>query len=212
MFKPERLAYWYLRLNGFSQFENFLVHVESGQSGTDADLIGVRFRDRRELLTHSSPPLPDDGQFIDYTTPILVVVAEVKANKCALNETWTNSAKTNVQRALRAIGCYAESEVEIAANAIYKTGCFRSEQTTFRLLAFGDKKVEGLIPSVPQTTFNEMLSFIFKRLNSYFEYKRDVEQWSKDGKYLQELVQRGSKEQDFINRARPEFGLSQEHR
>ena len=48
---PERLAYWYLRLNGFLLWENLVLHPDQGaQQHTDADLVGVKFGHRSELL------------------------------------------------------------------------------------------------------------------------------------------------------------------
>ena len=41
---PEKVAYWYFRLNGFLQIENFVVHPERrGSQRTDADLHGLRY-------------------------------------------------------------------------------------------------------------------------------------------------------------------------
>lgn len=46
---PERLAYWYFRLNGFMTIENFLVHPETGSNPrTDVDILATRFAHRRE--------------------------------------------------------------------------------------------------------------------------------------------------------------------
>jgi hypothetical protein len=48
---PEKVAYWYFRLNGFFQIENFVVHPERrGTQRTDADLLAVRFPHRAERL------------------------------------------------------------------------------------------------------------------------------------------------------------------
>lgn len=48
---PEKVAYWYFRLNGFLQIENFVVHPERrGGQRTDADLLAVRFPHRAERL------------------------------------------------------------------------------------------------------------------------------------------------------------------
>jgi hypothetical protein len=56
----DKAAYWYFRLNGFLQIENFVVHPERrGSQRTDADLLGVRFRHRAEFaFDHHTP---DDG-------------------------------------------------------------------------------------------------------------------------------------------------------
>ncbi len=48
---PEKVAYWYFRLNGFLQIENFVVHpTRQGSQRTDADLLAIRFPDRKEFL------------------------------------------------------------------------------------------------------------------------------------------------------------------
>jgi hypothetical protein len=48
---PEKVAYWYFRLNGFFQIENFVVHpARRGGQRTDADLLTVRFPHRAERL------------------------------------------------------------------------------------------------------------------------------------------------------------------
>jgi hypothetical protein len=58
---PEKVAYWYFRLNGFLQVENFVVHPgRRGSQRTDADLLGVRFLHRAEFLLHHPEPLRDD--------------------------------------------------------------------------------------------------------------------------------------------------------
>jgi hypothetical protein len=58
---PERVAYWYFRLNGFLQIENFVLHPAGGGSQrTDADLLAVRFPDRKELLFDHAEPMQDD--------------------------------------------------------------------------------------------------------------------------------------------------------
>ena len=59
---PEKVAYWYFRLNGFLQIENFVVHP-GGRGGqrTDADQLAVRFPHRAEFLfDHPDRPMPDD--------------------------------------------------------------------------------------------------------------------------------------------------------
>jgi hypothetical protein len=58
---PEKVAYWYFRLNGFLQIENFIVHPSvRGSQRTDADLVAVRFPHRAEFLLDHPHPMPDD--------------------------------------------------------------------------------------------------------------------------------------------------------
>ena len=61
MVTPEALAYWYFRLNGFLTTANFVIHDEGGAGQrTDADILGVRFPFRAELL---EDPMVDDALF-----------------------------------------------------------------------------------------------------------------------------------------------------
>lgn len=47
----ERLAAWYLRLNGFFLVENFVLHGTAGEARTaDADLLAIRLRDSTESI------------------------------------------------------------------------------------------------------------------------------------------------------------------
>ena len=59
--QPERLAYWYLRLNGFLTIPNFVVHPDTGSNQeTEVDVLGVRFPYRAENL---DDPMEDDSYF-----------------------------------------------------------------------------------------------------------------------------------------------------
>ena len=35
----EELAYWYLRLNGFFLIENFVIHNQEHENGSDVDML-----------------------------------------------------------------------------------------------------------------------------------------------------------------------------
>src|SRR5437764_11426823 len=85
---PEKVAYWYFRLNGFLQIENFVVHPERrGGQRTDADLLAVRFPYRAErLFDNPSDIMADDEQRLSLSRNLIdVVIAEVKRNQpCTL--------------------------------------------------------------------------------------------------------------------------------
>ncbi|MDV6376422.1 hypothetical protein [Deinococcus arenicola] len=38
----EKLAYWYLRLNGFFPLANFVLHNEGERRGSDSDVLAIR--------------------------------------------------------------------------------------------------------------------------------------------------------------------------
>ena len=98
MLNAEKVAYWYFRLNGFLQFENFVVHPEKrGSQRTDADLVGVRFRHRKEFAFDHPHPMPDDERLELSPRFTDVVIVEVKTSQpCTLNGPWTNPERKNV--------------------------------------------------------------------------------------------------------------------
>ena len=95
-FEAERLAYWYLRLNGFLTIENFILHDEAGgPQRTDLDLIAVRFPYRREALREYNDGLEwmeDDQRFAEKQITFGAFV-EVTTGPCKLNGPWTDRTK-----------------------------------------------------------------------------------------------------------------------
>jgi hypothetical protein len=87
--KPEKVAYWYFRLNGFFQIENFVVHPERrGGQRTDADLLAVRFPHRAErLFDDPNDIMADDEDRLSLSKDLIdVLIVEVKTNQpCTLN-------------------------------------------------------------------------------------------------------------------------------
>ena len=104
---PEKVAYWYFRLNGYLQIENFVIHPgRRGGQRTDADLLAVRFPHRAErLIDDPNDIMPDDEPRLSlYHDLNDVVIAEVKTNQpCTLNGPWTREDRQNVHRVLAAI-------------------------------------------------------------------------------------------------------------
>ena len=96
MTTPERLAYWYLRLNGFLQLEDFVIHPDRGaEQCIDADLLGIRLKYRFELLEE---PMEDDPPVADCQSLCNVIIGEVKRGRCGLNGPWTNREALNINR------------------------------------------------------------------------------------------------------------------
>ncbi|MCR4433802.1 MAG: hypothetical protein NUV70_07125 [Caldiserica bacterium] len=204
-FIPERLVYWYLRLNGFLILENFIIHPDQGHlQRTDADFLGVRFKHRRELLINS---MEDDPRVSDCSTFCNVIIAEVKRGQCALNGPWTNPSDENMHRILRAIGCFEEREMEDAAIALYQKGRFQNDNITCRLLAFGNQKGKLPIEGVRQILFSDVIQFIYKRFSDYPRQKSSVANWPRDGRKLRYLFDRCGSEDEFEEEVRKAFGL-----
>lgn len=196
---PEKVAYWYFRLNGFLQIENFVVHPErSGGQRTDADLLAVRFPYRAErLFDNPSDVMADDVDRLSLSSgQIDVVIAEVKTNQpCTLNGPWTRQDQQNVHRVLAAIGCLPPDRIEGAAAEIYNQGIYISENgIRVRLVAVGRERDDVLAtdyPHVLQLVWTDLLTFIWSRFDRYRRQKRQVDQWDAQGRKLNQLA-RGS--------------------
>lgn len=201
---PERVAYWYFRLNGFLQIENFVVHPKLyGGQRTDADLIGVRFPYRAERLIDN----PDDLMEDDFERLHLlndradIVIAEVKTGRCALNGPWTNEEDQNINRVLAAIGSLPADMIDEAANALYAAASFdQPDHPRIRLILVGreaDSAIAEKYAGITQLTWAEVLSFIWQRFHRYSRQKAQVDQWDHVGRCLKELVRRND-EREFV--------------
>lgn len=185
-YSPERLAYWYFRMNGFLTTENFIVHPDEGRNqGTDADLLAVRFMHRAENLVS---PMRDDPRVADCSSFPNIIIAEIKTGRCALNGPWTDPARMNMERVLRAIGCVVEQGVQQAASCLYRNGLWQNESVCVRLFAVGEEKSQLVIPETQQLTWSEIIQFLNERFREYRQQKSSVGQWTADGKKLQRLA------------------------
>ena len=211
---PEKVAYWYFRLNGFLQIENFVVHEvagkQRGNQRTDADLLGVRFRHRSEfLIDRPQEPMEDDPHLL--LSPDLddVVIVEVKANQqCALNGPWTNPTDRNMHRVLAAIGLAPQDAIDEVAKRIYDDGCIIFSGTRIRLVAIGDRQNSNLgqtYQGVVQLTWDDVLGFIYARFHRYQSQKRNVHQWDASGHLLKRFAKENRRRDDpsaFVDHAR----------
>lgn len=182
---PEKIAYWFFRLNGCFTFENFIVHpdVRGGQR-TDADLIPLRFAHRRELLT-SGQPMQDHPLFDKQQVRISVFFVEVKTGKCELNGPWTNPEKENLQRVLYALGLFPESEVPQVAADLYGNLHSSRHDIALQFTAIGRSVNSRLRDrAVPQLTWPDVLSWIHSRFLIFHEQKEDHRQWDNTAKRL----------------------------
>lgn len=212
---PEKVAYWYFRLNGFFQIENFVVHpTKSGGQRTDADLLAVRFPFRAErLIDNPNDTMADDRQRLMLSDDrIEVFVAEVKTNQpCTLNGPWTRRDQQNVDRVLAAIGCLPPSQIEKAAEDIYRTGTHVSDLgPRIRLVAVGrerSKKLSATYPDVPQLIWKDVLTFIGDRLRRYRQQKTQVDQWDAEGHNIKRFAEESANVGDFVNRALDVMGV-----
>ena len=212
---PEKVAYWYFRLNGFLQIENFVVHPERrGAQRTDADLLAVRFPYRAERLFDDPHDImrDDEARLSRSADQIDVVIAEVKTNQpCSLNGPWTREDHQNVHRVLAAIGCLPPGHIEQAAADIYKAGIHRSELgMRVRLVAVGASRSDELattFPEVTQLVWPEMLAFIWDRFHTYRRQKTQVEQWDGQGRLLKHIADQSRDSEEFVAAALARMGV-----
>lgn len=205
---PEMVAYWYFRLNGFLQIENFVVHPERrGSQRTDADLLAVRFPFRAErLFDDQNDIMADDVERLALSVDLVdIVIAEVKSNQpCTLNGPWTQEDRQNVHRVLAAIGCLPPDRIEAAAAQIYLAGFHQGDALRVRLVAVGRDRNEKIAldyPEVTQLLWADMLAFIWHRFRRYRQQKTQVDQWDAEGQRIKNLADRSNEVEDFIREA-----------
>jgi hypothetical protein len=205
-FNPERLAYWYLRLNGFLTIENFIVHDETGgPQRTDIDLVALRLPHRREALISYGEDvrwMADDRRFAEKKTPFAAFV-EVKSGPCELNRPWTAPEKDNMPRAIKAIGFFSTiKEVKSASKQIYTTGSYVSDNIELGIISIGDTENPELadrLPNVMQVRWSEVKDFIFERFRNFERVKREHPQWDFDGHLLWRVFQENRDKEAFAS-------------
>jgi hypothetical protein len=207
---PEKLVYWYLRLNGFLQIENFYVHpAGTGGARTDADLLAVRFPHRAErLFDRPTDVMMDDEKNLFLTHErIDIVIAEVTRLRCKLNGPWTDREKQNIHRVLAAIGCIPGGMIGEAADALYQYGYFEDPKLLrVRLVAIGSERNTDIavrFPQVVQIIWDDLLRFVWQRFQKYRNQKADTQHWDTTGRTLKRWVNEArGREEDFIIRSR----------
>jgi hypothetical protein len=197
---PEKIAYWFFRLNGCPTITNFVVHPDRGGSQrTDVDVLAVRFPYRIELST-SDDPMQDHPVFKS-DGKIDIIFAEVKHGLCSLNGPWTNPEDKNMQRTLYAVGAFDSHRVPEVAKALYKEGCYQDDIYRVRLFALGETKNDAILPNAVQLVWDEILAFIFDRFNRYKAQKAHHGQWDSTGRQLYTLASSHTQE-EFIETVR----------
>ena len=213
---PEKVAYWYFRLNGFLQIENFVVHpTRRGGQRTDADIIAARFPHRAEFLFDDANRIMADdhvGISLSYDR-IDVVIAEVKTNQqCTLNGPWTREDQQNVHRVLAAIGCLPRAEIGQAAVAIYSRGLYENaEGVRICLVAIGREpgaELAAAYPAVVQLTWQRLARFMWQRFRDYRQQKTQVNQWDEQGRRIKRLADQSDDAEEFIAEVLQSMGVS----
>ena len=211
---PEKVAYWYFRLNGFLQIENFVIHPDRrGGQRTDADLLAVRFPFRAErLFDDPNDIMADDVRQLALSRDLIdIVIAEVKTNQpCTLNGPWTRQDRRNIHRVLAAIGCVPPDRIETAAADMYRAGFHCGVSLRIRLAAVGRERngdITKTYPEVTQLLWSEILTFIWDRFHRYRQQKTQVDQWDPEGHKIKRLADQSNDLADFTGRAMHLMGV-----
>lgn len=186
----ERLAYWFLRLNGFMTTCNFVVHPERADANdhypqqTEVDVLAVRFPYRIENRVR---PMVDHPSVVD-DLAIQLVLAETKTGVCSLNQSWTEPERENYQKILGAAGVVPKEQIEVAAAALYANGEWTGAGIRVRLFCFGKRASRTLsqrFPGIAQISWrDQVLPFVFERFSGHIEEKRLHAQWDDDARAL----------------------------
>jgi hypothetical protein len=185
MHSRDSVAEWFLRLNGFFTVLNFVVHpverAEGTRQRTDADVLGIRFPHRQEIV--GGRPLVDHKDFRGSSRPVLVI-AEVKAGRCRLNGPWTRSEDGNVGSVLRSLGCVEPESLKVISDSLYECGCFESTDFEIRLVCFGARLSTELPTGALQFLWSDVFGFVYDRYQEFWRVKRDNQQWPPIGGFL----------------------------
>lgn len=137
--RSERLAFWFLPLNGFLSIPNFIELLEGPRdSGTYSQQTGVgvlcvRFPQRAKSRGR---PMPDHDFFLAERRP-MVVPFRVKTERFGLNGPWTNSGLQNLQKVLTAGGFRPVDQVDGMADTRHRTGVWEDEAGLLRAQVTG---------------------------------------------------------------------------
>lgn len=183
-YSRDALAEWFLRLNGFFTVLNFVVHpveaAEGSQQRTDADVLGVRFPARREIV--GGEALRDHDSF-GRSPRLRFVIAEVKRRVCKLNGPWTRPDDDNVGHVLRSFGIDPKLHGQVS-HSLYEKGHYVGDDFEATLLCFGSRASSNLRSEVLQFTWSEVFGFVYDRYQEFWQRKKLNQQWPPIGRLL----------------------------
>ena len=196
IFNPERIAYWFFRLNGCFILDNFLVHhPQRDFGGTEIDILATRFPYRRELASSPLPsaqPMQDHDFFENENGLINIYFVEVKRSLMRINDSWLKPEKQNMEYLLEAIGAIQKEKINEVANKLYLEHSYTDDRYCVRYVAVGDAPANELPTIITTLSWTEILSFIYHRLKMYRSVKSQHNQWDSTGKQLYQQMLKSS--------------------
>jgi hypothetical protein len=191
----EKILYWYLRLNGFYTFVNFIVHNERGEDvQTEIDVAGVRFPERKENLAR---PMKDE---IEDTSKIIFVIADATTGDCKINDSWQKADV--IKSVLTSLGVVRDShrDLDTIVSNICNKGFYALPDRYFSFLSVGKNKdtLPEKYKNVYQYTWDEILKFIHNRFKNYSREKANHGQWNETGQFLWDEFKKVSDVHQYI--------------
>jgi hypothetical protein len=222
--RAEEVASWYFRLNGFLSLPGFVVHIDQdkaviGSDGrpryqrTEADLIGVRFVESKEIIFSfgSTKEMKDDPILTGIcsnspTKQALFILVEVKTGRCKMNGPWTDMHSKNMQRVIRRLGfAINENQVEKIALDMYRFGKYEDEYYILQYICIGGEKnldISARYSRVVQIDWTEIGQFLIDRFLSFPEKTPDGQvhdQWPEFGKKFGKWITNKQKTGNLVN-------------
>jgi hypothetical protein len=159
----ERVAYWYMRLNGFLMVENFVLHREGRRNTAETDLLAVRLR-------HSSETI--DGVRLELHSPIQVLIGAPSQHAAIVVQVKTGIERgadaafdaTRLRRSLAFIGAVSEASLDEIVERLADAPTASLDGWTFAKLLIAEHPRER---STLCVSLNDALTFVESRLRAF---------------------------------------------
>ncbi|HEY8934001.1 MAG TPA: hypothetical protein VIM65_02230 [Cyclobacteriaceae bacterium] len=157
----EQISTLYLRLNGYLT-SGFIFQSSEDKIAGEVDLVAVRFPlHRQDETNHNSSP------FLEITTDIDIIIAEVKSNGQKLQFNKSLRSEENLTRLLRWVGLFDDNTIPLLTGELQnlmtpKENSMRKEflATRSTQTKFGNVKVRPVIFSPERIETNNADKFI----------------------------------------------------
>lgn len=190
---PVNIANFFFRLNGCATIPNFAIHAnQPGESQqTDVDVLAIRFPHHQELLAYRE--LIKDHNMFEESGLIDIILAEVNYSITSLKGPWENAHDQNLHRLLQAIGTFPYVYLPAVAGELIDYGQFNDDHYRVRLVTIDDKHNEWMLPGSTSLFWNEdVLAFIYDRVQIYQQHAMFEGQWDDTGRELFRMAAQSS--------------------
>lgn len=145
----ERLAYWFLRLNGFFILENYVI--DSYNSKAEHDLLAVRLPYAREAISGvdiEHHALFGEGELAVCRKSICGLVVQVKGGGQLGRRQYPGNAfrRERIEHAIRRVGLFSDPEEKEAFDALTPSPTYKTNSAVFAKLFMAER-----VPDRPES-------------------------------------------------------------